>query len=169
MNLICKLTVLIFVLTSILNSQAQEVLKLDKDDTLKRKGSITQLEWLEGYWEGEGFGGQCDEIWMPAIDNSMLGIFRFSMDDTLNFSEFIVIEEIDSSLTVKLKHFSRDLTPWEEKDEWTKFKLIKIEDQTAWFNGLTYHRSGNKLIIKLAFKTGEKSTIEEFVFTKKQL
>lgn len=159
---------LLVVIISTFSTEGQEVLKLSENDT-PGKADLSQLKWLEGFWEGEGFGGKCDEIWMPAVDNCMAGIFRFAMNDTLNFSEFIVIEEVDSSLVVKLKHFSRDLTPWEDKNDWTVFKLVKLEGQTAWFNGLTYHRKEDKLIIKLALHSEGETRIEEFLFNKKQL
>jgi hypothetical protein len=77
--------------------------------------------------------------------------------------------EQGESLSIKLKHFNRDLSPWEEKDKWVEFKLIKIEGQTAWFSGLTYHREGDILIIKLSLKSKEKSWVEEFRFEKIQI
>jgi len=148
-----------------LPSVGQEVLTLEKDAPAG-KASLSQLDWLVGAWKGSGFGGDCDEMWMPAVDNSMLGVFRYSKDGTVHFSEFIVIEEVDETLIVKLKHFSRDLTPWEEKDTWTEFKLVKVEDQTAYFNGLTYHLDGEELVILLALTSEGTRTIEEFRFTK---
>ena len=147
---------------------SQEVLNLSEDQSVG-EGSLDQLSWLEGYWQGSGFGGICDEVWMPAMDNTMSGIFRYSKNDTLKFKEYLVIEEVDSSLVLKLKHFNRDLSPWEEKDEWTIFRLVKIEGQTAWFSGLTYHRDEDKLTIKLALNSGGETRIEEFVFTLKDL
>lgn len=148
-----------------LPSVAQEVLTLEKDAPAG-KASLSQLDWLVGRWKGSGFGGDCDEMWMPAVDNSMLGIFRFAENGTVHFSEFMVIEELDETLTVKLKHFSRDLTPWEEKDTWTEFRLVKVENQTAYFNGLTYHLDGEELVILLALTSEGTRTIEEFRFNK---
>ena len=146
----------------------QEVKKLSKDQSVG-EGSLDQISWLEGYWKGNGFGGTCDEIWTPAMDNSMSGIFRYSQNDTLQFKEYMVIEEIDSSLILKLKHFNRDLSPWEEKDEWTTFKLVEIEGQTAYFNGLTYHKKKNQLIIKLILHHDGEEHIETFTFKKMKM
>lgn len=162
--------VIIALLMSIIMTSlhAQEVLHLKKGEA-PGKGSLSQMKWLEGYWTGTGFRGDCDEIWLPPVDNSMHGIFRYVKNDTLNFTEYIVIEQVEESLVIKLKHFSRDLSPWEEKNQWTEFKLVKIEGQTAYFSGLTYHVEKKRLIIKLALKSGEKSRIEEFVFTKKKI
>jgi hypothetical protein len=147
---------------------AQEVMKLNAEDT-PGKGTLDQLHWLAGYWTGTGFGGECDEIWMPASDNSMQGIFRFAKNGQINFTEYMVIEEADSTLTVRLKHFARDLSPWEDKEKWVEFKLVKAEGTTAWFNGLTYHREGNELSIYLSLRSENKSRIEEFHFRRTEL
>lgn len=137
----------------------QEVLRLEGDQS-PGKGKLEQLTWLEGYWQGEWHGEYCDEIWMPATDISMSGIFRMKNEGLINFTEYMVIEEKEESLSVKLKHFSRDLSPWEEKDKWIEFKLVKIEDQTAYFNGLTYHRENDQLTIKLMMKSRNSTRIE---------
>ena len=105
--------------------QAQEILQL-KDGLTQQKTALTKLSWLAGNWKGTGLGGNCDELWMPSGDSSMQGIFRFYEKGKLQFTEYMhIIQENDGTLAVKLKHFSADLSPWENKDDWTIFKLIK--------------------------------------------
>lgn len=110
--------------------QAQEVKTLVPGQE-PGKATIGQVSWLTGHWEGTGFGGNCTEIWIPAADKAMQGIFRFVLNDTLIFTEYMHLIEEDSSLTIKLKHYGKDLEGWEEKSEWTTFKLVSIENQTA--------------------------------------
>jgi hypothetical protein len=147
---------------------AQEVHQL-KDNEVAGKGKLSDLAWLTGNWKGTGLGGNCDELWLPAVDSSMQGIFRFYDNGKLAFTEYMNIIQEDSSLTIKLKHYNSDLSPWEEKEKWVTFRLIKIEKQTAYFNGLTYQRKKNKLIIKLNFHNKEKTWIETFIFNKSKL
>lgn len=154
-----------FIFISIFSGHAQEVLKLEEDQS-PGIGTLDQLDWLVGYWKGTGLGGECDEIWMPASDNIMAGIFRFASEGKIQFSEYMAIEQQGEGLTLRLKHFNRDLSPWEEKEKWVEFKLVKIEGQTAYFNGLTYHRSGHTLTISLSLKSKDKSWVEEFRFEK---
>lgn len=156
---------LLFLLNSIVHSHAQEVLKLEEGQ-IPGKGTLDQMEWLTGYWKGTGLGGDCDEIWMPPTDNTMVGIFRFSKEGIVQFTEYMIIEQLGESLSIKLKHFNRDLSPWEEKDKWVEFKLVKIEDQSAYFNGLTYYRNGDILTISLSLKSNDKSWVEHFKFEK---
>lgn len=160
--------VLILLLLSVADLHAQEVLRLEPDQQ-PASATLADVAWLAGHWVGTGLGGECDETWLPATDNAMPGIFRYHLNDTLVFSEYMMIEALDSTLTIKLKHFNRDLSPWEDKDRWVEFRLIKIDGQTAYFNGLTYHREGNSLTVKLAMRTRDGSRIEEFRFTKKPL
>ncbi len=127
------------------------------------------MQWLAGYWVGTGLGGDCVETWIPAADNAMQGIFRFVMNDTLIFTEYMHLIEHDSTLTIRLKHFGADLEGWEEKSEWTEFELIGIDGQTAYFDGMTYIVKGNSLTIKLKLHEGDKEWIEEFVFKRQRL
>lgn len=147
---------------------SQEVLTLDST-TMKQKHQLSELAWLTELWTGEGLGGTCDEIWMPQMDNAMQGIFRYSKDGKVVFTEYMIIEQLDSNISLKLKHFNKDLSPWEEKDKWITFELIKIEGTTAYFNGLTYSRKKDELTIKLILIEGEENWIEEFTFKKTKL
>ncbi|MCH6233264.1 DUF6265 family protein [Cognataquiflexum rubidum] len=147
---------------------AQEVLYLDQEQP-SGNGSIQDLNWIAGYWTGTGLGGDCEELWLPPRDNNMVGTFRFMMNGSLIFSEYMNMVEEDGKLSLKIKHFNRDLTPWEEKEDWTIFKFIKSEGQTAYFSGITFHRTGDELMIRLAMTNEGKKSIEEFRLRRKDL
>lgn len=161
------LFLLMFFIISI-NLHAQEVLSLDKEQSAG-SGSIQDLDWISGYWTGSGLGGDCEELWLPAKDNGMVGTFRFIMNGELIFSEYMNMVEEDGKLSLKIKHFNRDLTPWEEKEDWTIFKFIKTDGQTAYFSGITFHRTGDELKIRMAMTDQGVKSIEEFRFKRKDL
>lgn len=131
------------------------------------KGKIESLDWLVGYWSGTGFGGECEEVWMPAKDNHMIGTFRFWENGKLVFSEFMNLIQDGESITMKLKHFSSDLEGWEEKEEWTIFQLIELGEQKVWFNGMTIERIGDQLIYQLNISDGTETKTETLTFSKK--
>ncbi|GAA0878671.1 hypothetical protein GCM10009119_16390 [Algoriphagus jejuensis] len=133
------------------------------------KGKVEELSWLNGYWMGTGFGGECEEVWLPAKDGHMIGTFRFWNEGKLVFSEFMNFVQEGESISLKLKHFNPDLTGWEEKEKWTTFELIELGPNTAWFHGITYERKGDELVIYLALTENGKRTIEEFRFFRKGL
>lgn len=149
-------------------TSAQEVLTLAENAT-PATGNIQQLKWLTGYWVGTGLGGDCDELWTPGLDNTLHGIFRYAAEGTVAFSEFMIMEELNGTVTLKLKHFSKDLSPWEEKDKWVEFKLVKMEENIAYFDGITYALRDGQLVIRLELHEGDKTWIEEFKFTKTTL
>ncbi|MCH6199422.1 DUF6265 family protein [Aquiflexum sp. LQ15W] len=151
-----------------IKGNAQEVLHLDQAQPAGN-GSIQELDWLAGYWIGTGLGGDCEELWLPPMDNSMIGTFRFIMEGELIFSEYMHMIEEDGRLSLKIKHFNRDLTAWEEKEDWTVFKFIKTEGQTAYFSGITFHRAGDELMIRLAMTNEGKKSTEEFRLKRKDL
>lgn len=165
MKKILSLSILLF---CVLTISGQEILRLEEGRPAG-KASLEQMSWLAGYWAGPGLGGHCDEVWLPAVDNSMSGAFRYVKEGSIVFTEYLVIEEIEETLALKVKHFNRDLTAWEEKDDWVSFRLIKVEGQTAYFHGLTLHRQADSLTIKLALKSGERAWEEVFKYSKQDL
>ncbi len=80
-----------------------------------------------------------EDIISPAGAGQMMGMFRhFKADGSINFYEFYVFAEHEGSLIQRLKHFSPQLSGWEEKDEFVAFPLVAIEDDAAYFDGLSY-------------------------------
>jgi hypothetical protein len=143
-----------------------QVRTLEKDQT-PGKGKVEDLSWIEGVWVGTGLGGDCEEVWMPAVDGHMIGTFRFWEDGKLVFSEFMNIVQEGETFSMKLKHFNPDLSPWEEKDKWTTFRLVEIGENFVSFSGLTMQRIGDEMILQLALTENGVRRIEEFKYTKK--
>jgi hypothetical protein len=133
------------------------------------KGKVEDLNWMVGYWSGPGLGGECEEVWMPAVDGHMIGTFRMWENGKLVFSEFMNLVQDGESVSMKLKHFGPDLEGWEEKTEWTTFELIELGDQKAWLNGMTIERKGDQLIFQVNISDGPEAKIETFTYTKKVL
>lgn len=66
-----------------------------------------------------------------------MGMFRVERDGEIMFYEFFTIREVKRSLLLQIKHFHRDLIGWVEKDETVNFPLVKMDENTVWFDGLT--------------------------------
>lgn len=133
------------------------------------KGKVEDLNWMVGYWTGPGLGGDCEEVWMPAVDGHMIGTFRMWENGKLVFSEFMNLVQDGESVSMKLKHFGPDLEGWEEKEEWTTFRLIEMTENKAWFHGLTIERKGDQLHFNLALTENGVRRIEEFKYSRKAL
>lgn len=123
---------------------------------------IADLGWLSGYWQGTGFGGDCEEVWgKPNIDR-MHGYFSFANDKGHVFSEAMMLVEEGGSVVLKLKHFRPDFVGWEEKDKFVTFRLVKLGEREAFFSGLTFRRTADdKLLIYLKLTEDDGKTREE--------
>ena len=156
MKKLTKLFSLLFFLcsSSALFTQSQlteHTLKLDNPANMPAVG-IEDLAWLAGRWLGEGFDGTLEENWNPPMGGTMVATFRLVEEGKAHFYEICLIQPEGQSLVYKVKHFNPDLTGWEEKDEYVTFPLVKLEPNTAYFNGLTIQRDGNTITQYLAMK-----------------
>jgi hypothetical protein len=146
---------------------AQEVRSLG--DGTSQPATLDDVAWLAGRWGGTGLGGQSHEAWLPPIHGQMAGIFHQSSDSELLFYEILQIVERDGSLVVRLKHFNRDLSGWEDNtaESAIEFPLVAIEGETAYFSGLTYQRVGETgLHIHLRMNSNGETRIETFELTR---
>ncbi|GJM13957.1 MAG: hypothetical protein DHS20C12_23600 [Pseudohongiella sp.] len=133
--------------------------------------TIEDFGFLQGYWQGTGFGGQSEEIWMPAIDGRMFGIFKQSQDGDLVFTEFMEIVQTGDDFVLRLKHFNPDFTGWEEKDDNVSFNFTSVSESKAVFGGLSYELvDKNSLQVKLNMRDDDgNSFTETFDFKRSEL
>ncbi len=102
--------------------------------------TLSEVAWIAGHWRGEAFGGITEEIWSPPLGNSMMFVFRSITDDHVNFYEVGHIQQKEETLILQLKHFHGNLKGWEEKDETVDFRLVKLEEGKAFFEGFTFEK-----------------------------
>lgn len=118
---------------------AQETLQLSEGES-SPKANLEEVAWIEGHWIGEAFGGIAEEIWSAPLGNSMMFVFRLVNDDKVSFYESGHIQQLDDSIILQLKHFDGNMRGWEEKDQTIDFKLVKLEPNKVYFEGLTMEK-----------------------------
>lgn len=124
--------------------------------------TLQGMTWFAGNWTGTGLGGMCEESWSQPAAGAMMGMFRLVKEGKVVFYEFLTLVEHEGSLLLKLKHFNPDLTGWEEKADFIKFRLLKIEPEAVYFEGLTFKRVGrDQLEIFLAIRNRTDGTVRE--------
>ena len=142
---------------------AQEVRSLGEGAS--PPANIGQLGWLAGSWAGTGLGGESHESWLPPLHGQMAGVFHQSRDGALQFYEIMQFVEREGSLVLRLKHFNRDLSGWEDNSAGSaiEFPLVAIGEDAVYFDGLTYERTGDDgLRIHLELHQDGTSRIETF-------
>lgn len=73
------------------------------------EASIEQVRWLAGSWQGQIWGGQCEEIWSKPLAGSMMASCKFIQDQQVQFYELMTIAEHQGSLILRLKHLDKAL------------------------------------------------------------
>ena len=125
---------------------------------------IEQLDWLVGHWEGEGFGGVCEEVWSPASAGTMVGTFKLSIEGSVKFYELMTIAPDSAGLLLRVKHFNPELVGWEEKDKSAEFRFTDASDNSVQFDGLKYTLiEPDKLTIAVTISHKDGSTSEELI------
>ena len=118
---------------------------------------IDDFAFIAGFWQGTGFGGATEEMWMPPSQGRMFGIFKQSRDGALQFSEFMEITETSEGWVLRLKHFNPDFSGWEAQDKHVTFPLQTLSENKAVFQGLSYELIGpDKLRIELQMNEGSR-------------
>jgi hypothetical protein len=144
-----------------------KVLRL-KEGEAPAKAKIKELDWVAGYWAGPGLGGDCEEVWTKSQAGAMLGMFRVIHDGKISMQEFCTIIEEGDTLVYKIKHFDDQLKGQEEKHESQSHRLVKIEGQTAYFEGITVSKTAeDKVTFAVLVKTKKGEEVFEFHFTLK--
>ena len=161
-----KSIVLIFMFSAGLVS-AQQTMQLPKGQS-SPKANLEDVSWIEGHWQGEAFGGVAEEIWSAPMGNSMMFVFRMVNDDKVSFYESGHIQQLDDSLILQLKHFDGNMKGWEEKDQTINFKLVKLEPNKAYFEGLTMEKiSDDQMNVWVLIEENENQ--EEVLFAYKRV
>lgn len=127
---------------------------------------LSDLAWLEGCWEGTGFGNRVGECWMSAPDGRLTGMFQMiDSDGKQTMSEIFVLDAFEDGPALRLKHFNADLTGWEGQDDFIVFPLRETGVGFARFDGLTYRlESDGRLIVELVVSRGGESSLQRLEF-----
>jgi hypothetical protein len=112
-------------------------------DAALAPAKISSIEWMKGYWVGEGFGGTVETIMTPAKAGVMIGTFRHvKADGRAGFYELCGIEEYEGSLRFIVKHFHPSWVGWEEKDHAFQAKLSRVGKDEWQFGNMLVKRTG---------------------------
>ncbi|WP_260482475.1 DUF6265 family protein [Sphingomicrobium flavum] len=120
---------------------------------------MEHAEWLQGRWVGTGMGGEVEEVWSPPNDNQMVGHFIYKKDGKIVFYELLLLrpDAEGVGLEMLVKHFDRDFTAWEDKDEWITFKAEMSHPGLILMKGLSLRRDGETLEAVVTMKQADGS------------
>lgn len=104
--------------------------------------SVDDLAWLAGEWTGEGFDSVLHENYSAPVGGQIAGHFYAAKAGKPSFYEFELVTQVGPSVEFWVKHFNPDMVGWEEKARFVRFKLVAVEKDAWYFDGLTLRRTG---------------------------
>ncbi len=63
-----------------------------------------------------------------------------------SLTSLMLLREEGEVLVLLVKHFTADFIAWEEKPDFVKFRLVKVEENAVHFSGLSFYRRGDDRI-----------------------
>jgi hypothetical protein len=97
------------------------------------KATVKDLAFMAGTWAQKHPWGDMEEFWGPPMGDNMICSFRCIKDGSPVFYEFIVIEPVNSTPVMKIRHFNKGSIAWEEKDKPYLLPLIRWKKNEAEF------------------------------------
>ena len=129
--------------------------------------TLADASWLVGSWSGTAFGKNFEEVWNPPSAGSMVGMFKLFDDEEVAFYEILLMTVEDGSLSLKVKHFNADFTAWEEKADFTEFRLAKIEEDALHFSGISfYRRDDDHIDAYIVMRNGDDVSEHQLVYAR---
>lgn len=99
--------------------------------------TIQQVAFIAGAWTGTLGDRTIEQHWMQPLGTSMVAMYRNVQGSEPRLYELLAIEQEGSGLVLRIKHFAPGpgLAGRQEKGESINHRLVKVEGQTAVFEG----------------------------------
>ncbi len=120
---------------------------------------VDDLDWIAGQWQGNGLGGTVEEVWLRPSGGSMTGMFRLVQRDGVGFHQFMLLEEQDGQVSLRLQHFNKGYAPW-EKNGPLVFELMEAQKGRAVFESPDPKQTPSRLTYQVVTERGLRLSIE---------
>ena len=131
-----------------------------KTQTISQKGSLADMQFIEGHWQANQPDGRIVEgAWLAPSSDNMVGMMRMMKDGKLTMYEILAYEQTDQGLVSLVKHFKPGLIGQEEKDKQDRYKFLETSKDRV-----LYEKEGEPLRIIY-----EKRSTNQFVIRRGNL
>lgn len=156
----------LFVLFCSLQSlMAQNTIRLENGQA-SPAATLQDVKWISGNWVADSPFGYSEENWGIPSGNTMMFCFKMMRDNAVFFYELGHIEQKDTTILLRIRHFNAALQPIAQSMQ-EEFKLVKIEKDRVCFEGITYEKSGNGMNVYVFEEDAKKELKFEFKKAKK--
>lgn len=138
------------------------------------KGSLKDLNFLDGRWKGNYNGGTIEASWTAPEGDNIVGFIRMVKDGKATLYELFAFEQTEKGPVAHVKHFKPGMISLEEKDVSDTYNFIEAKKNEALFEKddisvriIYERRSQNQLVIRRGKLENNKwEFIDLFVFNR---
>lgn len=117
--------------------------------------TLSDLDWMSGYWTSSENGTTMEELWMPASGGMMLGLHRDVFANGRSSFENIRIIETKNGIVYLASPGGQSATPFSLKEA-TAQRVIFENLEHDFPQRIIYSREGNTLTARIEDESGEK-------------
>lgn len=101
------------------------------------KATVAQLAFISGPWTGMLGDRTIEQHWTAPLGTSMVAMYRNVESGQPRLYELLAIEQDGDGVALRIKHFAPGpgLVGRQEKDGAINHRLVRVEGQTAVFEG----------------------------------
>ena len=101
------------------------------------KATVSQLAFIAGPWTGRLGDRTIEQHWSAPLGDSMVAMYRNVQEGKVRLYELLVMEQDGEGVALRIKHFApgAGLVGRQAKDESVNHKLVRLDGQTAVFEG----------------------------------
>lgn len=138
------------------------------------KGSLKDINFLDGRWKGNYNGGTIEASWTAPEGDNIVGFIRMVKDGKATLYELFAFEQTEKGPVAHVKHFKPGMISLEEKEVSDTYNFIEAKKNEALFEKddvsvriIYERRSQNQLVIRRGKMENNKwEFIDLFVFNR---
>ena len=160
-----KIFLLTLLFSALQTIKAQNTIRLEEGKS-SPSATLQDVKWMSGNWVVNSSIGYCEENWGVPSGNTMMFCFKMVRNGTVFFYELGHIEQKDTTILLKIRHFDSALQPITQSMQ-EEFKLVKIDKNRVYFEGITYEKSSTGMNVYVFEEDANKELKFEFKKAKK--
>ena len=82
-----------------------------------QRNTVDQLAFMTGHWTRTTDGMLVEQVFLPPAGGTVVGMQRRSQDGATLVSYFFVIEQTESGVVCRFKHFENDYATYEDRSD----------------------------------------------------
>jgi hypothetical protein len=155
-----KVFLLAILLGALQTTIAQNTTRLEEGKT-SPQATLQDVKWMTGNWVADSPLGYSEENWGAPSGNTMMFCFKMLKNNSVFFYELGHIEQKENTILLKIRHFNAALQPIPQSMQ-EEFKLVKIDKNRVYFEGITYEKSSNGMNVYVFEEDAQKELKFEF-------